>query len=80
MGDWSENAVSVLLNLAKKDPELAKIIRGTILKLDKNPGLGTFLIKSVWSYTDLSGKFRIIYNYSPEQKIKKIEIESIIIP
>ena len=75
MADWIEEVVQCLLETGKKDPVLAKLIRGTIKKLDQQPGLGTFLVDTLYFYSDPSGKFRVTYNFHPSQK--RIEVVSL---
>ena len=75
MADWVEEVVQCLLEIAKNDPALATLIRGTIKKLDKQPSLGVFLVDTLYFYSDPSGKFRVTYNFHPTQK--RIEVISL---
>ncbi|MGK5094516.1 hypothetical protein WDW89_21190 [Deltaproteobacteria bacterium TL4] len=79
MAKWLPKTVQILLQLYSTHPPLAEAIRETIRKLEKNPALGIYLIDTTYSYSDSKGRFRINYNYNPEQKIKEIEVVSLVV-
>ena len=77
MSDWYEAAVKNLLEIAKVDSQLAKLINARCKQLEREPTLGQWVIGARWIYTDPSYKFRINYNYNAKAKNYKAEIVAI---
>ncbi len=74
MADWSTTVVKFLIELKKKDPDLVKVIRASVKRLEMSPSLGAYVRGTRYYYSDYDWGFRIGYNYHPEAESKQIEV------
>lgn len=78
MADWYDLAVSVLLQLAKTNPNLERAIRLAVKKIEKDPSIGRYVRDTRYTFTDPDNRFRIGYNYHPQGQAIEIVVINVL--
>ena len=78
MANWCEDAARTLLEIARQDPGLAKILRGMIQQIEDNleerQKKDTFGFSTFRVYTNATYRFRVVYRYEDGQSLDIVTI------
>lgn len=74
MARWNKPVVQFLLQLDEQNPKLFEAILREIKRLERRPNLGEAIGPTRYTHYDENRRFRISYNWHPDDPEGEIEV------